>query len=70
MRLIKKQIINNIKPVYVVTRGGRRVEEKNYIDKNEATYRAEVLIDMVKRFSPHEKDSIHIVNTSLPERIK
>jgi hypothetical protein len=70
LRLLKKQIINNIKPVFVVTRGGRRVEEKNYTDKHQATERAEILVDMVKRFSPHEKDSVHIVNTSLPERIK
>ncbi len=70
MRIIRKNVLKTPNPVYVVTRGGRRVEEVNYHTQNDATYRADILIDMVKKYSPHEKDSVHIVFTSIPEKIR
>ena len=70
MRIIRKNIQKSPSPVYVVTREGRRVEEINYQTQNDATYRADILIDMVKKYSPHEKDSVNIVYTSTPERIR
>ena len=70
MRIIRKDIAKNPSPVYVVTRSGRRVEEVNYKTQNDATYRADILVDMVKKYSPHEKDSINIIYTSAPEKIR
>jgi hypothetical protein len=70
MRIIKKNVLKTPSPVYVVTRGSRRVEEVNYHTQHDATYRAEVLIDMVKKHSPHEKNSVNIVYTSTPEKIR
>lgn len=70
MKVIRKNILKSPAPVYVVTRGGRRVEEVNYKTQNDAIYRADILVDMVKKYSPHEKDSVHVVYTSSPERIR
>lgn len=57
-------------PYYVVTRGGRRVEEKNYSQQSEAELRAAKLVSMVSKYSPHEKNTISIVRTSEPYRIR
>lgn len=70
MKVIKKNIVKSHSAVYVVTRGGRRVEEVNYKTQNDAVYRADILIDMIKKYSPHEKNSVHIIHTSSPERIR
>lgn len=70
MKVIRKNVSKNPPPVYVVTRGGRRVEEVNYEMQNDASDRAQILVDMVKKYSPHEKNSISIVYTSAPEKIR
>lgn len=70
MRVIRKNVSKTPQPVYVVTRSGRRVEEVNYKVERAAADRAEKLINMVQKYSPHEKDNIHIVHTSFPERIR
>jgi hypothetical protein len=70
MRIIKKNISQNTTPVYVVTRGGRRVEEQNYHAESPAIARAYKLIDMVATYSPHEKNTIHVLHTSQPEKVR
>lgn len=57
-------------PLFVVTRGGRRVEDKNYSQQSEAELRAAKLVSMVNKYSPHEKNTISIVRTSEPYRIR
>lgn len=70
MKVIRKNILKQPSPVYVVTRSGRRVEEVNYQTQNEASNRAEILIEMIKKYSPHEKDSVNIIYTSTPEKVR
>jgi len=70
MRVIRKNVSKTPHPVYVVTRSGRRVEEVNYKVERAAADRAEKLIQMVQKYSPYEKDNVHIVYTSYPERIR
>lgn len=55
---------------FVVTREGRRVEENNYKSKVDAESRAEKLVEMIKYCSPHEKDSVRVVHTSEPRKIR
>tara|TARA_B110000305_G_C19448019_1_gene645993 strand:- start:1158 stop:1373 length:216 start_codon:yes stop_codon:yes gene_type:complete len=57
-------------PLYVVTRSGRRVEDKNYSDQPEAELRAAKLLAMINEYSPHEKNNVSIVRTSEPYRIR
>lgn len=70
IRIIKKNLKKDLNPCYVVTREGRRVEDKNYETQSEAEFRAEKLINMVSKCSPHEKDSVSIVYTSEPYKIR
>ena len=69
-----KQIRRNLKKdsesFFVGTREGRRVEENNYKSKSDAEIRAEKLVRMVKNCSPHEKNSVAIVHTSEPRKIR
>ena len=67
---IRKSLKKDSESFFVVTRGGRRVEENNYKSKEHAQYRAEVLISMIKEYSAHEKNSVSIVHTSEPRKIR
>ena len=69
-KIIKKNLKKNVNPCYVVTRGNRRVEEQNYTDQFAAQERAEKLVAMILQYSPHEKDSVAIVYTSEPYKIR
>jgi len=55
--------------VYVVTRGGRRVEPQNYSDEESAKERAAKLIEMLKRCSPNCANKVAIVKTRTPNTI-
>ena len=70
IKIIKKNLKKNINPCYVVTRNHRRVEENNYSDQFLAQERAEKLVAMIYQYSPHEKDSVNIVYTSEPYKIR
>lgn len=54
---------------YVVTRQGRRIEDRNYKTEKAAQYRAAQLLQMVKEWSPSEKRSVSIVFTTSPGKI-
>ncbi len=70
IKIIRKNLKKDANPYYVVTREGRRVEDKNYQTQSEAELRAEKLIAMVQQYSPHERDSVSIVYTSEPYKIR
>jgi len=68
---IRTQNLNkDSKSFYVVTRGGRRVEENNYSQRDVADLRASKLLNMVTKYSPHEKNQICVVHTSEPHKIR
>ena len=58
------------KEVYVVTRDGRRVEEKNYSEMEEATERMKKLIAALKKWRDPDSKRVKIQKTSQPKKIK
>jgi hypothetical protein len=70
IKIIRKNLKKDANPYYVVTREGRRVEDKNYQTQSDAELRAAKLIAMVRECSPHERDSVSIVYTSEPYKIR
>ena len=57
--------------VYVVTRGGRRVEPENYLSLKEAQDRAFKLIKVIKDFDKSSNEnSVRVVKTSIPHRVR
>jgi hypothetical protein len=55
---------------YVVTRNGRRIESKNYLDFDQAKSRAEKLISMVQSWDANSINKVTIVKTSKPFNIR
>ena len=56
--------------VYVVTRGGRRVEPDNYIEKQEAQRRAQQLFDQLKYWNDPDRNKIRVMQTETPHKIR
>jgi len=66
----KRQDLNGDRgSVYVVTRGRRRIENCNYTTRQEASDRAQILLNMLKDWSPLEVRSVSIVHTADPGKI-
>ena len=58
-------------PVYVVTRGGRRVEADNHLSIKYAQTRASKLISMIQAFDKSSsKNLVEIKKTTVPHRIR
>lgn len=55
---------------YVVTRNGRRIEERNYYTKMEAEKRMESLRSCLKRWKDPDLKRLKIRKTKYPEKIK
>ena len=55
---------------YVVTRNGRRIEERNYYTKMEADNRLEKLRSQLKRWKDPDLKRIKIRKTKYPDKIK
>ena len=55
---------------YVVTRNGRRIEERNYYTKMEADNRVEKLKLQLKRWKDSDFKRIKIRKTKHPDKIK
>ncbi len=55
--------------VYVVTRGGRRVEPRNYENEEDAQDRASKLIEMLRKHSPNCASKVSIIKTVNPNTI-
>jgi hypothetical protein len=56
--------------LYVVTRNGRRIEEKNYEDKNEAEARAEQLVQVLKKWKDPDQKRVRVIATNNPKKIR
>ena len=57
-------------PAYVVTRDGRRTEERNYTSAADAKMRAEALKAVLAEWDPSGVRSVSIVKTNKPNRIR
>lgn len=68
-KILRKNLIKNLDPSYVVTRNGRRVEDANYLTQHDAELRAAKLNAMIKKWDPNTKNSVEIVYTSLPNKV-
>ncbi len=55
---------------YVVTRNGRRIEERNYYTKMEAENRSESLKNTLRRWKDSDAKRIKIRRTKHPDKIK
>ena len=64
-----EEINQNKKMMYVVTRGGRRVEPQNYETEKEAQERAAKLVEVLKKHSPQCANKVGIVKTIHPNTI-
>ena len=58
------------KEVYVVTRDGRRIEEKNYDDKEEAKERMQTLVKVLRQWRDPDAKRVSIQKTDKPKKIK
>ena len=56
--------------VYVVTRSGRRIENRNYNDKAEASDRAKSLRFLLKKWKDPDHRKISVEQTTTPNRIR
>ncbi len=65
----RRNLIKSTEAFYVVTRNGRRVEDRDYSLQKDAEYRASKLHEMVKKYDPNTPNKIEIVYTSLPRKI-
>ena len=69
MKVVKRNLNKGKDKVFVVTRGDRRVEDKNYTHLDYAMERGAKLIKMLKEYSPHEVSTVKIVETTEPRKI-
>ena len=58
------------KKVYVVTRNARRIEDRNYINREDAEVRAQALVDMLKKWKDPDLKKVKVVETSKPAKIR
>ena len=58
------------KEVYVVTRDGRRIEERNYETNEEAKDRMDTLVKVLKKWRDPDSKRVKIEKTSQPKKIK
>jgi hypothetical protein len=58
------------KKVYVVTRNARRIEDRNYINREDAEVRAQALVDMLKQWKDPDLKKVKVVETSKPAKIR
>ena len=69
MKITRRNINKDKQACYVVTRQGRRIEDRNYTTEGSAQSRAEQLRDMLKKHDPKQARSVGIVYTSDPRKI-
>jgi len=58
------------KKVYVVTRNSRRTEHRNYESRTDAEFRAQKLVDVLKKWKDPDFNKVKVVHTSSPARIR
>ena len=64
MKIITRDLIRGKDAFFVVTRDGRRIEDRNYKNQEDAQYRADVLYGVLKEWDPKGLGNIAIVKTS------
>lgn len=69
MKIITRDLIRGKDTFFVVTRDGRRIEDRNYKNQSDAQYRADVLYGVLKEWDPKGLGNIAIVKTSNTYRI-
>ena len=69
MKITRKNLDKTARAFYIVTRRGRRIEDKNYSTENEARERAETLQVMLKEWDPRDLYSIAIIHTAKPYKV-
>jgi hypothetical protein len=62
--------MSEIKKVFVVTRNGRRIEERNYTTRREAKDRLDALAKMLRTFCDSDLRKIGVCETSEPYKIR
>ena len=55
---------------YVVTRNSRRIEEDNYLTKEDANARAEQLVQVLKKWKDPDEKRVSVVQTTNPSKIR
>lgn len=58
------------KTVYVVTRNSRRIEDRNYTNKEDAQARAEVLVQVLKKWKDPDVKKVRVEQTTTPGKIR
>lgn len=58
------------KTVYVVTRNSRRIEDVNYLSREDAQARSEKLVEMLKQWKDPDLKKVKIEETSTPSKIR
>lgn len=56
--------------VYVVTRNSRRIEENNYLLKEDAEVRALKLVQVLKKWKDPDQKRVKVIETDNPSRIR
>lgn len=56
--------------VYVVTRNSRRIEERNYLKKEDAEDRAAKLVKVLKKYKDPDQKRVKIIETDNPSKIR
>lgn len=69
MKITRKNITKDAHACYVVTRNGRRIEDRNYETQMEAEERAYKLTLMLKEWDTKNQRDVGIVFTSKPYKI-
>lgn len=69
MKINRKNLDKTSRAFYVVTRRGRRIEDRNYDTENEALDRAHILQRMLKEWDSADLSSVAIVYTSKPYKV-
>ena len=58
------------KTVYVVTRNSRRIEDRNYANKEDAQVRAETLVQVLKKWKDPDVKKVKVEQTTTPGKIR
>lgn len=56
--------------LYVVTRNSRRIEDKNYLNKEDAEVRAQALVEILKQWKDPDHKKVKVVETNKPAKIR
>ena len=56
--------------VYVVTRDSRRIEERNYLNREDAEERASKLVKVLKKYKDPDQKRVKVIETDNPSRIR